>query len=135
MLTYKKFLALYMGLIVLLCSSVNGQIIRPYTPIFSQNIKGATGIFGNTSMQIIDNSTANLQKMNESGDAGNGIGGIGFSQFGNDEENMQPVITDFQLSILNIISAAEGARTAGFRPAAAWLRHRPTAKRDHGLLS
>ena len=107
MLTHKKFLALYMGFLVLLCSSVNGQIIRPYTPIFSQNIKGATAIFGNTSMQIIDNSTANLQKMNESGDAGNGVGGIGFSQFGNDEENMQPVITDFQLPILNIISAAE----------------------------
>lgn len=96
-----------MGLLVLLCSSVNGQIIRPYSPIFSQNIKGATAIFGNTSMQIIDNSTANLQKMNESGNASNGIGGIGFSQFGNDEENMQPVINDFQLPILNIISGGE----------------------------
>ncbi len=92
---------------MLLCPVVKGQNIRPFTQIFSQNIKGGTAIFGNTSMQIIDNSTANLLKMNESGNPANGVGGVGFSQYGNDEENMQPVITDFQIPILNVIQAGE----------------------------
>ncbi len=107
MLAQKKNVVLLIGLSILFCNIVQGQIIRPYTSIFSQNLQGGTAIFGNTSMQIIDNSTANLQKMNESGVANNGFGGIGFSQYGNDGENMQPVITDLQLPILNVISAAE----------------------------
>ena len=107
MLTHKKYYALLMGFLILLCSLTKGQIIRPFTQIFSKNIKGGTAIFGNTSMQIIDNSTANLQKMNESGNLANGVGGVGFSQYGNDEENMQPVITDLQIPILNIIQGAE----------------------------
>jgi len=106
MLAHKKYPALLMGLSLLFCSLTKGQNIRPFTKIFSQNIKGSTAIFGNTSMQIIDNSTANLEKMNESGTAANGVGGIGFSQYGNDEENMQPVITDFQIPILNLIQSA-----------------------------
>jgi hypothetical protein len=107
MLTHKKYLSLLMGLTVLACPLIKGQTIRPFTQIFSQNIKGGTAIFGNTSMQIIDNSTANLQKMNESGNPANGVGGYGFSQYGNDEENMQPVIADFQIPILNLIQAGE----------------------------
>ncbi len=107
MLTHKNYFALFIGLSSLLCPCAKGQGIRPFTPIFSQNIKGATTIFGNTSMQIIDNSTANLVKMNESGNPDNGVGGIGFSQYGNDEENMQPVITDFQIPILNVIPAGD----------------------------
>ena len=96
-----------MGYTLLFCSLVKGQNIRPFTQIFSQNMKGGTAIFGNTSMQIIDNSIANFQKMNESGNATNGVGGLGFSQYGNDDENMQPVITDFQIPILNLIQAGE----------------------------
>ena len=107
MLTHKKYFALFIGLSVLFCSLTKGQNIRNFTQIFSQNIKGGTAIFGNSSMQIIDNSTANLEKMNESGTAANGVGGIGFSQYGNDEENMQPVITDFQIPILNLIKSAD----------------------------
>ncbi len=106
MLTHKKYFALSIGLSILFCSLIKGQNIRPFTQIFSQNIKGGTAIFGNSSMQIIDNSTANLEKMNESGNAANGVGGIGFSQYGNDEENMQPVITDFQIPIINLIQSA-----------------------------
>ena len=106
MLTHKKYSALSIGLSILFCSLIKGQNIRPFTQIFSQNIKGGTAIFGNSSMQIIDNSTANLEKMNESGNAANGVGGIGFSQYGNDEENMQPVITDFQIPIINLIQSA-----------------------------
>ncbi len=107
MLTHKKYFALLIGLSFLLCAFVKGQNIRPFTEIFSQNIKGATAIFGNTSMQIIDNSTANLLKMNESGNTANGVGGLGFSQYGNDEENMLPVIIDLQMQILNVIQAGE----------------------------
>ena len=107
MLTHKKYFALFIGLSVLFCSLTKGQNIRPFTQIFSQNIKGGTAIFGNSSMQIIDNSTANLEKMNESGTTANGVGGIGFSRYGNDEENMQPVITDFQIPILNLIQSAD----------------------------
>ena len=107
MLTHKKNVALLTGIALLFCTLVHAQIVRPYTPIFSQNLHGGTAIFGNTSMQVINNSVANLQKMNESGVANNGVGGIGFSQYGNDGENMQPVITDLQLQILNIISAAD----------------------------
>ena len=107
MLTHKKYFALLIGLSLSLCPFVNGQNIRPFTPIFSQNMKGSAAIFGNTSMQIIDNSTANLLKMNESGNPSNGVGGLGFSQYGNDEENMLSVITDFQIPILNVIQAGE----------------------------
>ena len=89
---------------MLLTAVAQAQNIRPYTQIFSQNLKGGTTIFGNTSMQIIDNSTANLTKMNETGNAGNAVGGIGFSQYGNDGENMQPVITDVQLQNLNVFN-------------------------------
>ncbi len=104
MLTYKKNAKLLLGIFMLCAALSKGQNIRPYTQVFSQNLKGGTAIFGNTSMQIIDNSTANLTKMNESGVASNGVGGIGFSQWGNDLENMQPVITDMQLPILNVFS-------------------------------
>ena len=107
MLAHKKCFTLFMGFCFVLFTIVKGQIIRSYTSIFSQNIHGGTTIFGNTSMQIIDNSVANIQKMNESGNPNNGIGGIGFSQFGNDEENMQPVITDFQIPVLSLINSSE----------------------------
>lgn len=104
MLTYKKNTKLLLGIFMLCAALSNAQNIRPYTQVFSQNLKGSTAIFGNTSMQIIDNSAANLTKMNESGVASNGIGGIGFSQWGNDGQNMQAVITDMQLPVLNVFS-------------------------------
>ena len=122
MLTNKKYVALLTGLLSVVCSLVNGQNIRPFTSVFSQNFKGGTAIFGNTSMQIIDNSTANLLKMNETGNASNGIGGLGFSQYGNDEENMQAVMTDFQQPILNVIKAGENwlYNTTGADLGAGW---------------
>ncbi len=105
MLTFLQNKILLPGLLMLLANATTAQFIRPYSQVFSQNIKGGTAIFGNTSMQIIANSVADSVKMNHSGDAANGVGGIGFSQYGNDGENMQPVITDLQLPVLNVFSA------------------------------
>ena len=107
MLTFLLKKILNLGLILLLAIPVTAQFIRPYTQVFSQNIKGSTAIFGNTSMQIIDSINAvDLLKMNQTGDAGNNVGGIGFSQYGNDGNNMRPVITDPQVPVLNVFSAA-----------------------------
>ena len=104
MLTFLQNKILLTGLVFFVVTTAAAQFIRPYSQVFSQNIKGGTAIFGNTSMQIVDNSVANLTKMNESGDASNTSGGIGFSQYGNDNENMQAVITDLQLPVLNVFS-------------------------------
>lgn len=104
MLTFLPKKILLQGFMLLVASTASAQFIRPYSQVFSQNIKGSTAIFGNTSMQIVDNSVANLVKMNETGDPSNTAGGIGFSQYGNDNEAMRPVITDMQLPVLNVFS-------------------------------
>jgi uncharacterized repeat protein (TIGR01451 family) len=62
--------------------------IRPYTLAYSENLKGGTVMFGNTIMNIVENGTVNLTKMNQTGNAANGVGGLGFSQYGNDNSNM-----------------------------------------------
>ena len=51
-------------------------------------------MFGNTSMHIIDNNAVNLVKMNENSNPNNGQGGLGFTQYGNDNQNMQFVKID-----------------------------------------
>jgi uncharacterized repeat protein (TIGR01451 family) len=79
-------------------------VIRPYTLIYSDNIKGGTAVFGNTSMHIIDNNVANTTKMNETGNAANGQGGVGFSQYGNDNENMQFADVDGSIASTTIFS-------------------------------
>lgn len=63
--------------------------IRSYTQIYSENLKGGSALFGNTSMHIIDNNAVNLVKMNQISDPNNGQGGVGFTQYGNDNQNMQ----------------------------------------------
>ena len=74
----------------LICLSAAAQTpIRSYTQVYSENLKGGTVMFGNTSMHIIDNNVVNTTKMNESGNAANGQGGLGFTQYGNDGENTQ----------------------------------------------
>jgi uncharacterized repeat protein (TIGR01451 family) len=88
----KKFLT-SMAILIISISSL-AQNVRPYGLVYSQNLKGGTAIFGNTSMHIIDNGSVNLSKMNESGNSSNGVGGVGFSQYGNDNENMQPANID-----------------------------------------
>ncbi|MBS1743509.1 MAG: T9SS type A sorting domain-containing protein [Bacteroidetes bacterium] len=68
--------------------------IRPYTLAYSENLKGGTVMFGNTSMHIVDNGNVNLTKMNQTGNANNGVGGLGFSQYGNDNSNMTFIDVD-----------------------------------------
>jgi uncharacterized repeat protein (TIGR01451 family) len=81
-------------LILIIYISAEGQSIRPYAQVFSENIKGGTAIFGNTILHIRDADTVSTAKMNETGNANNGQGGIGFSQYGNDFENMQYAMID-----------------------------------------
>lgn len=75
-------------LCIIICVNAYAQTsVRPYTQVFSQNLKGSTFIFGNTSMNILENDTVALRKMNETGRFVSGIAGNG--TYGNDYENMQ----------------------------------------------
>lgn len=91
-------------LVVLLGSQcLCAQVIRPYGLIYSDNLKGGCTIFGNTLTHIVDNGTVNLTKMNETGDAANGVGGIGHSQYGNDFSNIQLADVDGTLPAVSAI--------------------------------
>jgi hypothetical protein len=106
MLTTLQKTAKLLALILLFAIAANAQI-RPYTQVFSQNLKGATTIIGNTSMHVLNGTTVELVQMNETGNAANGQGGIGFSQFGNDNNNMQPANIDFYATPnLNVFNSA-----------------------------
>lgn len=94
MLTSLQKTVKLLALILLLNYTATAQI-RPYTQVFSQNLKGSTAIIGNTSMHILTSNTVEISQMNETGNAANGQGGIGFSQYGNDNNNMQPANIDF----------------------------------------
>ncbi|GAB2831386.1 T9SS type A sorting domain-containing protein [Ferruginibacter profundus] len=65
--------------------------ITTYTQVYSANIKGGTAVLGNTSMQIVNsnNGTVRSNRMNDISDPNNGVGGIGYTQYGNDNDNMQ----------------------------------------------
>lgn len=65
--------------------------ITSYTQVYSANLKGGTAVLGNTSMHIINsfNGTVRTNRMNEISDPSNGQGGIGYTQYGNDNDNMQ----------------------------------------------
>lgn len=95
-------LALFMGF----CSGsllLGAQVIRPYGLVYSDNLKGGCTIFGNTLTHIVDNGAVNLIKMNETGDAANGVGGIGHSQYGNDFSNIQLVDVDGTLPAVSAL--------------------------------
>lgn len=99
-LTYRLVLltVLCMGSLLLAA-----QVIRPYGLVYSDNLKGGCTIFGNTLTHIIDNGTVNLTKMNETGNAANGVGGIGHSQYGNDFSNIQLVDVDGTLPAVSTL--------------------------------
>ncbi len=62
--------------------------IRPYTLVYSENLRGGTTMFGNTVMHIVDNGIPSIFKMNEtSSNAGNSV-------YGNDGENMTVIDID-----------------------------------------
>lgn len=64
-------------------------------------------MFGNTSMHIITNNAVDLTKMNQSGNPNNGQGGLGFTQYGNDNSNMQ--FTDVDATPANLTVFSLGA--------------------------
>ncbi|MEP6582633.1 MAG: T9SS type A sorting domain-containing protein [Ginsengibacter sp.] len=74
-------------LTLLLIYGVPFAQVRNYNLVYSDNIQGSTAMFGNTLMQILNNGTVNLTKMN-----GNSVNGN--STYGNDNENMQYVDID-----------------------------------------
>jgi uncharacterized repeat protein (TIGR01451 family) len=70
--------------------------------MYSENLRGGTTMFGNTILHIVNenDNTVNTAFMNETNDANNGFGGIGFAQHGNDNNNMQFTdVDDFQTTI------------------------------------
>lgn len=70
---------------------LSAQVIRPYTQIYSNSLKGGHTMFGNTVMHIADaNGAVQLNQMNDYGSYSNGT----TSQYGNDGSNMQFVDVD-----------------------------------------
>ena len=84
-----------------LYSVASAQIsIRPYSQVYSENLRGSCVLFGNTSMNIVDADTISTSKINETGNPLNNAGGLGYSNYGNDNENMQ--FTDIDVTPLNL---------------------------------
>ena len=88
------------------CTSINAQsVIRAFSQVYSDNIKGGITLLGNTNVHIVDNNQVNLTKMNETGNASNSSGGLGYSQYGNNNANMQYVDVDGVSATKNSSSA------------------------------
>ena len=88
--------------------SVNAQVsIRPYTQVYSENLRGSCVLFGNTSMNIVDADTISTLKTDETGNPLNGVGGLGYSRYGNDFENMQ--FTDIDVTPADVAVFGFGA--------------------------
>lgn len=86
-------------------SSIGQTSVRAFGLSYSANLKGATSLIGNTSMAIRRNNTIDLTRMNETSNASNGQGGLGFSQYGNNNSNMQFVDIDNTTGTSNSSSA------------------------------
>lgn len=102
---------IHAALFLLLCLTsayaVAQNPINNYTQVYSATIHGGTAVLGNTSMHIInpDNGNVRLLRMNEIGNPGNNQGGIGYTQYGNDDENMQFADMDADATTYNATSA------------------------------
>ena len=97
---------LVVSLMMLTCITLSAQTsIRAFNQVYSENLKGGTTMFGNTILNVVDNNSINLTKMNETSNAANGSGGLGFSQYGNDGNNMQYTDIDGNSSTVNSSSA------------------------------
>jgi hypothetical protein len=70
-----------------LASAILHAQARNYNLVYSDNIKGGTAIFGNTLLQVINQDTINITKMND-----NSV--TGYSIYGNDNENMKNIDLD-----------------------------------------
>lgn len=80
---------------------------RPYNLIYSGNVKGGTAVIGNTAMHIMasNNTTVLADRMNEISLANNGQGGIGSTQYGNDQSNMRFIDIDADATTFSSSSA------------------------------
>lgn len=80
---------------------------RPYNLIYSANVKGGTAVIGNTAMHITsaNNTTVLTDRMNEIANPANGQGGIGYTQYGNDQSNMRFIDIDGDNSTFSSSSA------------------------------
>lgn len=96
-------------LLSIIASDTFSQVIRPYSQVYSDNIKGTTTMIGNTILHIVDNNTPNTTKMNETSNAANGQGGLGFSQYGNDNENMQFIDVDGSAANTTVLALGSGS--------------------------
>jgi uncharacterized repeat protein (TIGR01451 family) len=99
-------------IIVISCLNASAQnTIRAFNSIYSENLKGGTTMFGNTILNVVsssdqsNNSSVNLTYMNQTSNPNNGVGGLGYSQYGNDGNNMQFTDIDNMSSTQNSSSA------------------------------
>ncbi len=80
--------------------------ITSYVQVYSANIKGGTAVLGNTSMNIVNSSgIVRTNRMNEISDPFNGVGGVGYTQYGNDNDDMQFADIDGVAATTNSSSA------------------------------
>jgi len=102
-LTHNKKSSSFMltGLIALLAVSIsNAQVVRPYTAIYADNIRGGHTIIGNTLSAIYTSGsgstgTINTAQMNDFNTSGTGNYTYGrTSAYGNDNSNIQLVDVD-----------------------------------------
>jgi uncharacterized repeat protein (TIGR01451 family) len=76
--------------------------IRPFSQIYSENLKGGVTMFGNT---ILASATSTNNVMNQTSNPNNGAGGLGYSSYGNDGRNMEEIDIDNSGSTRNSSSA------------------------------
>jgi hypothetical protein len=99
--------ALSLLFVVALNQSVKAQLTaRSFGLVYSKNTRGGVTTFGNTVMNAVNtNGSPNLTYMNETSNANNGQGGLGFSQYGNDNSDMRQLDIDAVSSTYNSSSA------------------------------
>lgn len=99
--TRNKFLTLLVTVIFLIpVSQLRAQVIRPYSNVYSDNIRGGHSIIGNTITAIFSSGsgstgTVNTASMNDFSTSGTGNYTYGrTSAYGNDNSNIQLVDVD-----------------------------------------
>ncbi len=97
-----KFIVAYVSVLVFSLSFSFGQVIRPYSLVYSTNMKGGHVMFGNTSMTIF--SSQNVPDTAKANYFQNGTNGT-TSIYGNDNSNMQYVDVDTVASTFNASSS------------------------------
>ncbi|MBK7433778.1 MAG: T9SS type A sorting domain-containing protein [Chitinophagaceae bacterium] len=109
LLIYNPYFILMSLFVLFGAIPLQAQVIRSYTSIFSDNIRGGHTIIGNTLSAIYTSGsgstgTINTTRMNDFGNYGNGR----TSQYGNDNSNIQLVDVDGSSQTSNSSSANLG---------------------------